>query len=218
MTVSQSVLKNPLTPCQTRLYYYFGDLFDDLNLLEQINVYYYLVYIVRRIIFVSILFFTHKERFELSQIVMLYFVNFFSVIYLLATFPYKLPSQNTLEVANELFVQLSYFGIIVMFTCKYTIAEPLQAIQLYNDVGNVFTGCVVLCLATNLARIIFKIIHEYRLKYTRKLHQLKSRSAKYDREMNFAPGSRRCDCTCYSCSIAAIPKIEKHRIENWGPV
>ena len=84
--ISKGFDKKTLTSRQVKLHFYFEDLFYGFDLSKKANLYYHILYIVRRSAYVGIAFFLTSSGY--FQIVITYYFTLLKIIFLIETQPY----------------------------------------------------------------------------------------------------------------------------------
>ena len=132
---------------------------------------YYLVYTVRRILFVFIAFFiTHQAW----QLVLLQYMNMFVIMYHLFHLPLDSKLKNKIEVVNEIFI-----GIITFHMCFFTDWVPSYDTQYALGWSMIFWTFI--CIIFNLVYVINYAQHHLwmvRMREKDKIDNIKSKVTK----------------------------------------
>ena len=123
---------------------------------HKVNMYYHIVYFVRRLSFVFTAFFMTSNGY--FQIATIYYTTLIGIVFLLSTRPYEEPSSTRLELFNEIFVLILLYLTILMYLSIFTIPDSKAGLDLYKDTGMLFSGVLMICLFLNFGRIFCNVL------------------------------------------------------------
>ena len=123
-------------------------LFTGIKTRSHINMYYYMLYTIRRLIFVSIAF--NWVHFEAPQILLLMACNLFICVYHLETYAFNSKWSNHVEMFNELTIMV--VTIHLLFFTQWIPDQEMQYLlgwsMIYFIIQNIIINLLIVSLIT----------------------------------------------------------------------
>ena len=95
-----------------------GSIYLDLNVRSRFALAYNLVFYGRRVLYISIMFYSYCQRYQIIQVLLLITLNFCCLMYTLINKPFMSKQRNLLETFNEVAIfsstelMLFYSGLL----------------------------------------------------------------------------------------------------------
>ena len=98
-----------------RRFKYFDTLLEDLRFWDKSSIFYRLVFLIRRVLYITLLMNPDLQKYPLIQIIFLSYIQLFSAIYLFHSKPFSDSIEMTTEMLNDITI-LSATELMIFYT------------------------------------------------------------------------------------------------------